>query len=134
MDEIISLFPETFNLDAFLNSVEELNRQLASCKIVITSRNDVFDFDLMDKYEHLDKFQLLGFDESACETYLKRRFRNLPQSESLKNKVLSNIKPLLESDEKQRILPFVVDLLSSLAEDSTDEEVNIELSFNGKKY
>ena len=134
MDEIISLFPETFNLDLFLNSIEELNRQLASCKIVITSRNDVFDLNLMEKYEHLDKFQLLGFDEPACETYLKRRFRNLPKSESLKNKVLSNVKPLLHSDEKQRILPFVVDLLSSLAEDSTDEDVSIELSFSGKNY
>ncbi|WP_286696011.1 TIR domain-containing protein [Spongiibacter sp. UBA1325] len=134
MDEIISLFPETLDLDAFLKSIEDLNRQLASCKIVITSRNDVFDFELMEKYEHLDKYQLLGFDESACESYLARRFRNLPQPEALKQKVLSNIKPLLKSDEKQRILPFVVDLLSSLAEDSSDDEVNIELSFDGKNY
>ncbi|MCZ4253040.1 NACHT domain-containing protein [Pseudoalteromonas shioyasakiensis] len=134
MDEIISLFPETLDLDAFFESIEDLNRQLASCKIVITSRNDVFDFELMEKYEHLDKYQLLGFDESACESYLSRRFRNLPQSEALKQKVLSNISPLLKSDEKQRILPFVVDLLSSLAEDSSDEEVNIELSFDGKNY
>lgn len=134
MDEIISLFPETLDLDAFLKSIEDLNRQLASCKIVITSRNDVFDFELMEKYEHLDKYQLLGFDESACESYLGRRFRKLPQPEALKQKVLSNIRPLLKSDEKQRILPFVVDLLSSLAEDSSDDEVNIELSFDGKNY
>ncbi|MES2675141.1 MAG: TIR domain-containing protein [Pseudomonadota bacterium] len=134
MDEIISLFPETFNLDLFLKSIEELNSQLASCKVVITSRNDVFDLALMEKYEHLHRFQLLGFDEAACESYLKRRFRHLSQSESLKNKVLSNIRPLLQSDEKQRILPFVVDLLSSLAEDSSDEDVSIDLSFNGKNY
>ena len=101
MDEIISLFPETLDLDAFLKSIEDLNRQLASCKIVITSRNDVFDFDLMEKYEHLDKYQLLGFDESACESYLGRRFRKLPQTEALKKKVLSNIRPLLKSDEKK---------------------------------
>lgn len=134
MDEIISLFPETLDLDAFLKSIEDLNRQLASCKIIITSRNDVFDFELMEKYEHLDKYQLLGFDESACESYLKRRFKRLAQPEALKQKVLSNIRPLLISDEKQRILPFVVDLLSSLAEDSSDDEVNIDLSFDGKKY
>jgi len=134
MDEIISLFPESFNLDSFLKSIEDLNRQLASCKIVITSRNDVFDLTLMEKYEHLDKFQLLGFDESACESYLKKRFRNLPQPEALKRKVLSNIKPLLKSDENQRILPFVVDLLSSLVEDSSNEEVSIKLSFDGKNY
>lgn len=134
MDEIISLFPESFDLDAFLRSIEELNQQLASCKIVITSRNDVFDFSLMEKYEYFDKYQLLGFDESACESYLNRRFRSLQQSEALKQKVLSNIRPLLKSDENQRILPFVVDLLSSLAEDSSNDEVSIDLSFDGKKY
>lgn len=134
MDEIISLFPETLNLESFLKSIEDLNRQLASCKIVITSRNDVFDLELMEKFEHLDKYQLLGFDESACESYLSRRFRKLAQPDALKQKVLSNIRPLLISDEKQRILPFVVDLLSSLAEDSSDDEVNIDLSFDGKEY
>ncbi|AVQ86232.1 hypothetical protein C7R88_02250 [Plesiomonas shigelloides] len=134
MDEIISLFPESFDLDSFLKSIEELNCQLASCKIVITSRNDVFDFELMEKYEHFDKYQLLGFDESACESYLTRRFRTLQHPEALKQKVLSNIRPLLKSDENQRILPFVVDLLSSLAEDSSNDEVSIALSFDGKKY
>lgn len=134
MDEIISLFPDSFDLDSFLKSIDELNRQLASCKIIITARNDVFDLVLMEKYEHLDKFQLLGFDESACESYLNRRFRRFDQADALKQKVMSNIRPLLTSDENQRILPFVVDLLSSLAEDSPSDEANIDLSFDGKKY
>ena len=53
MDEIISLFPEGFNLDLFLKSIEELNQQLALCKIVLTSRNDVFNLELMKKYEYI---------------------------------------------------------------------------------
>lgn len=136
MDEIISLFPERFNLDSFLNSIDELNRQLASCKIVITSRNDVFDLNLMEKYEYFDKYCLLGFDESACESYLSRRFRHLEQADTLKRKVLGSIKPLIDSDENQRVLPFIVDLLSTLAEESDDEQdtVNFALSFDGKKY
>lgn len=136
MDEIISLFPEGFYLDSFLNSIDQLNRQLASCKILITSRNDVFSLELMEKYDRLDKYCLLGFDEAACEKYLSRRFRGLEHAEILKRKVLANIQSLIESDEKQRILPFVVDLLSSLAEDSSDDKDNIriDLSFEGKSY
>jgi len=83
-----------------------------------------------------DKYCLLGFDEPACEQYLKRRFKSLEHSDIIKKRVLKNIKPLIESDENQRILPFVVDLLSSLAEDSTDNQENdkVDLSFDGKKY
>lgn len=136
MDEIISLFPERFNLDSFLNSIDELNRQLASCKIVITSRNDVFDLNLMEKYEYFDKYCLLGFDELACENYLSIRFKKLEQADILKRKVLSSIKPLIDSDENQRVLPFIVDLLSTLAEESNDDQevANFALSFDGKKY
>ncbi|WP_265460793.1 hypothetical protein, partial [Aeromonas salmonicida] len=79
---------------------------------------------------------LLGFDESACENYLSRRFRKLEQAELLKKKVLGSIKPLIDSDENQRVLPFIVDLLSTLAEESNDDQevANFALSFDGKKY
>ena len=136
MDEIISLFPEGLNLELFLESIEQLNRQLASCKIIITSRNDVFPAELMEKYDNLDKYRLLGFDEDACEKYLTRRFKDLEHKDKLKNKVLNSIRPLIKSDEKQRIFPFVVDLLSSLAEDFNEdpESAKIDLSFDGKNY
>ncbi len=136
MDEIISLFPERFNLDLFLDSIEDLNKQLASCKIVITSRNDVFDLSLMKKYENLNKYYLFGFDESACNQYLRRRFKSFEHSEVMIKKVIRNIKPLIESDENERVLPFVVDLLSSLVEDSEHdpEDSTFNLSFDGKKY
>tara|TARA_R110002167_G_C12702038_1_gene653666 strand:+ start:5491 stop:8352 length:2862 start_codon:yes stop_codon:yes gene_type:complete len=136
MDEIISLFQGGFDIDLFLSSIEDLNKQLTSCKILITSRNDVFDLKLMEKYKNINKYYLLGFDEGACEKYLSRRFRNLDYSEVMKRKVLDNVKPLIDSDDNQRILPFVVDLLSTLAEDSSSDQdsVSIDLTFDGKKY
>lgn len=136
MDEIISIFPEGFNLNLFLQSINNLNNELALCKIVITSRNDVFDVGLMDRYDGLNKYYLFGFDIDACNKYLGRRFRDYPSSEDMTRKVIKNITPLISSDEHQRILPFVVDLLSTLVEDSISDgnEIDLTLSFEGKKY
>ncbi|ENF8750701.1 TIR domain-containing protein [Vibrio fluvialis] len=135
MDEIISLFPEGFNLDGFLESIDKLNSELASCRIIITSRNDVFDQDTIESYERLTKYNLLGFDLEACNQYLKRRFRGFEFSDVMIKKVTTNIEPLISSDENKRILPFVIDLLSSLVEDSVeDNDLDIQLSFRGKTY
>ena len=116
MDEIISIFPEGFNLHRFFESINNLNNELALCKIIITSRNDVFDTGVMDRYDGLNKYYLFGFDISACKKYLNQRFRKYTSSDDMTRKVLKNIKPLISSDEHQRILPFVVDLLSTLVE------------------
>lgn len=135
MDEIISLFPEGFNLDGFMDSIDKLNSELASCRIIITSRNDVFDADTIDKYDGLTKYNLLGFDREACNKYLIRRFKGYNAPEDMLKKVIANIEPLISSDENKRILPFVVDLLSTLVEDSVeDNSLDINLSFHGKEY
>lgn len=135
MDEIISLFPEGFNLGGFMESIDKLNNELASCRIIITSRNDVFDADEIERYEGLAKYNLLGFDLNACNQYLKRRFRDYDSPDDMLKKVIGNIEPLISSDENNRILPFVVDLLSTLVEDSIEENSrDINLSFHGKKY
>lgn len=135
MDEIISLFPEGFNLDGFMGSIDKLNSELASCRIIITSRNDVFDADEIEKYDGLTKYNLIGFDLDACNKYLNRRFRGYESPDDMLKKVIANIEPLISSDENNRILPFVVDLLSTLVEDSVEENsLDINLSFRGKKY
>jgi len=48
--------------------------------------------------------------------------------------VQSNIAPLISRDENQRILPFIVDLLSSVVENSEGEYSRFELSFEDKDY
>ncbi|MFI0471829.1 NACHT domain-containing protein [Halomonas sp. HMF6819] len=135
MDEIISLFPEGFNFDRFLSSIDKLNNELASCRVLITSRNDVFDTQSIENYEGLTKYNLLGFDSEACNKYLERRFRTYESADAMRKKVIANIEPLISADEKNRVLPFVVDLLATLVEDSfEDNNFEMKLSFHGKKY
>ncbi|MDX8130124.1 TIR domain-containing protein [Methylomonas sp. OY6] len=135
IDEFISIFPEMFNLDLFLQSIDDLNNELASSKIIVTSRNDVFNEAITAKYENIDKYNLLGFDNKACDKYLKKRFGKYDNSEKMIRKVLSNIEPLIIKDKDERIMPFIVDLLSSIVEDASEnDDIRLDLSFDGKDY
>lgn len=135
LDELISLFPEGFDIDSFLASIDELNKELASCKVILTSRNDVISNDTAERFPNINKYKLLGFDTSSCEKYLRKRFKKFDNHERMIKKVLSNIEPLISKDEDERILPFIVDLLSSLVEGANDgDDFNFELSFDGKEY
>jgi hypothetical protein len=134
LDEIIPLFHEGFDVNLFLKSIDDLNKQMNSSKIVITSRNDVITNELMSTYSNISKFMLLGFDEKTCEKYLEKRFKPYNNCEQMIKAVQSNIKPLISRDENQRILPFIVDLLSSIVESSKGGDSKLELSFDDKNY
>ncbi|WP_179946537.1 toll/interleukin-1 receptor domain-containing protein [Photobacterium leiognathi] len=135
LDELITLFPEGFDIESFLKSIDELNRELASSKVILTSRNDVFSEELASNYSNLNKYKLIGFDIETCRKYLEKRFSKFSNSDWMIRKALNNIEPLITKDENQRILPFVVDLLASLIETSNAEEgFDFKLSFEGKDY
>ncbi|HDZ3049621.1 TPA: ATP-binding protein [Klebsiella pneumoniae] len=134
LDEIIPLFHEGFDVDLFLQSVDDLNKQMNSSKIIMTSRNDVITDELMSKYSNINKYMLLGFDESTCQRYLEKRFRKFANNDQMIKAVQSNIKPLISKDENQRILPFIVDLLSSIAENSSGTDSKLELFFEERDY
>ena len=135
LDELISLFPDGFDIDSFLTSIDDLNKELASCKVILTSRNDVISDDTVEKFPNINKYKLLGFDTNSCEKYLRKRFKKFDNHERMIKKVLNNIEPLISKDEDERILPFIVDLLSSLVEGANDgDEFQFELSFDGKEY
>ncbi len=134
LDEIIPLFQDGFDIDQFLKSIDELNKQMNSSKIIITSRNDVITDKLMATYSNINKFLLLGFDEDTCERYLQKRFKPYENKSKMIQSVQTNITPLISKDENQRILPFIVDLLSSIVEDSSGLDSKFELSFEDKDY
>ncbi|HFZ1935392.1 TIR domain-containing protein [Serratia marcescens] len=134
LDEIVPLFQEGFDIDLFLRSIDDLNKQMKSSKIIITSRNDIITDELVSTYSNINKFMLLGFDEVACQKYLEKRFRKYDIQEQMIKAVKSNIKPLISKDENQRILPFIVDLLSSIVENSRGNDSRLELTFEDKDY
>ncbi|EJB8540397.1 TIR domain-containing protein [Vibrio parahaemolyticus] len=137
LDELTSIFPEGFELESFLKSIDEINKELASSKVLLTSRNDVISDELYNKFNNINKYTLLGFDKVTCKRYLTKRFSAYEEEskERMIKKSLYNINPLIERDSNQRILPFVVDLLSSLVEKSRkNESIDFSLSFDGKNY
>lgn len=119
MDEFISLFHQRFNVVNFFQSVFDLNEQLGQSKIIITTRNDVFNEKLLSEDSRIEKFKLLGFDKQTCDKYLMRRFRKYPEPDTLCLQVYDLIKPINEfSKNEDRILPFIIDLFSTQLEDS----------------
>lgn len=119
MDEFISLFHQRFNVVNFFQSVFDLNEQLGQSKIIITTRNDVFNEKLLSEDSRIEKFKLLGFDKQTCDKYLMRRFRKYPEPDKLCLQVYDLIKPINEfSKNEDRILPFIIDLFSTQLEDS----------------
>ncbi|MGO3455781.1 MAG: TIR domain-containing protein [Marinomonadaceae bacterium] len=70
LDELIPLFHEGFDVELFLKSIDDLNKEMNSSKIIITSRNDVISDALVSTYSNLSKFMLLGFDDKTCKKYL----------------------------------------------------------------
>lgn len=135
LDELMPLFPEGFDIDSFLKSIDDLNREMSSSKVIITSRNDVISDDLVSKYSNLSKFLLLGFDNNTCQKYFEKRFKKYDNCEQMIKAAQTSVTPLISKDENQRILPFIVDLLSAIVEESLDyDNYKFELSFEDKDY
>lgn len=136
LDEIISLFPETFDLSAFMGSLVQLNDQLAENRVIITTRDSVFehlDESIMERFE---QYYLRGFDADICERYFKKRFKSLDEAEKLERKAMAMVEPLLQQDFHGTIFPCVVDCIATVFEDSIEEgeAPNLLFSMQGKPY
>jgi len=134
IDELISIFPDNFNLEKFINSIVALNKQLGNGKILLTSRNDIFSGDILLDKDEIKKVTLLGFDKQTCVKYLEKRFRKYPNSANYIELVMKNVSQMLLSEENEHVLPFFIDLISRLVEESNGVSVDFDLSFNEKKY
>ncbi|PPC76780.1 hypothetical protein C4K68_13720 [Pokkaliibacter plantistimulans] len=135
LDELIPLFHEGFDIESFLQSIDELHKEMNSSKLIITSRNDVISEEMVSRYSNLSKYMLLGFDDKTCKKYLDKRFGHYTNHEKMIKAAESNITPLISKDKNQRILPFIVDLLSSIVEDSQgSDSLKLESSFEDKDY
>jgi hypothetical protein len=134
IDELLSIFTENFNLEAFFDSIIEINNQLGNSKIILTSRNDIFAGESLKEKEEIKKLNLLGFDEITCHKYLKKRFKKHPDLNVYCDSVMSHVKQILTSEENDHVLPFFVDLISELVEENEGKEINFDLSLQDKNY
>ena len=134
IDELVSIFHENFHIESFVNSIIDINNQLGSSKILLTSRDDIFSSESLDGRDEIKKLTLLGFDEQTCEKYLCKRFNNYAQRQKYTETVMTHIRKILEQDRDEHVLPFFVDLISGVVEENKGENISFDLSLQSKEY
>lgn len=121
LDEFTSLFHDRFNLDSFLTSLRTLHEQLGSSRVLLTTRNSLLIDDGRLKDLQIAKYELLGFDATACEKYINRRFRGYQNQTALVQKVLTQIEKVRLHDHEKRVVPFFADIAATVVEDELRE-------------
>ncbi len=140
LDEIITLFQESFYLKEFLNSLEELNLQLGRTKIIITSRQNIIETnDYISSDENIDIAYLKGFEEDNWEHYMNLRFNKYVDVSKYTKKVNKYIDTLLKLSNQDKnekvILPFFMDLICGIVEDDfSDNKSNLIIETIGNEY
>jgi hypothetical protein len=140
LDEIISLFQESFYLDEFLTSLEELNLQLGKSKVIITSRLNILENNsYLENDENINIAYLKGFEEDNWEHYMNLRFNKYNDvTKYIKrvNKYIDTLLQLSSQDKKERvILPFFMDLICGIVEDDfSDGKSNLIINTIGNEY
>lgn len=140
LDEIISLFQESFYLSEFLTSLEELNLQLGKSKVIITSRLNILENNnYLDCDENINITYLKGFEEDNWEHYMNLRFNKYNDVTKYIKKVNKYIDTLLQlssQDKNERvILPFFMDLICGIVEDDfSDGKSNLIINAMGNEY
>lgn len=128
LDELTSIFQGKFKLDEFLKSISELHEQMGKSRILLTSRsNNLFDENSLLDYK-IDSYELLGFDESSCKKYSRKRFGKYSNSTDIIEKLDQSIKDLVAIDQSKRVLPFYIDVVATIFEQQHNE--GNPISFN----
>lgn len=128
LDEFTSIFPEQFDLNVFLSSISAFNAELGDSYFILTSRDDLAFSDSYLESLNINKCTLLGFKTDNCEAYLNQRFSKYRASE----RIVSIIKSKIENSslyEDHRVIPFFVDVISTMYEDNLAEDGDSELHF-----
>lgn len=128
LDEFTSIFPEKFDINLFLSSISAFNAELGDSYFILTSREDIAFSDEHLESLNINKLTLLGFKTSNCKNYLNQRFSKYHSAE----RIISVITSKIENSslyEEQRVIPFFVDVISTMYEDNLEEDENSELHF-----
>ncbi|MFM5640367.1 NACHT domain-containing NTPase [Aeromonas veronii] len=126
LDEIESKLKEKFNLDAFIDSVIELNDTYLNCSVIITSRDN--NSEKFDRNK-VNVYQFKGFDDSLIKKYLEVRYNKKSKYSGLgcDRKVLEYVSKLsLDNDKK--VTPLIMRLLCELVESQGADQPTIPTS------
>ncbi|WGL28915.1 NACHT domain-containing protein [Pectobacterium brasiliense] len=130
LDELSSIFGDKFELISFLKSLAQLHDELGETRILLTTReNNVISQELIESL-NINSYDLLGFKIENCIKYLKTRFKNNDDKDTITSKIITQIEKCSLSGES-RIIPFFVDVIANIYEDnlnSDDSENEFNLS------
>lgn len=130
LDEFVSLFPETFNLDLFLASLDQFHSELGSSAVLLTTRNSQLVEHARLEELSIERYDLLGFDKPTCESYLRRRFQKYPNGQAIAAKVQSQIDKVQLCDQDARVVPFFADIAATVVEDSIKDNTTEDLEIS----
>ncbi|MBF4335029.1 NACHT domain-containing protein [Vibrio anguillarum] len=122
LDEFPSIFGDKFDTSVLLTSISESHSQLGKSRILITSRDTKFVDS--EQFSQLDikKYELLGFKESDCKRYIRKRFRG--KADNIDN-IASMIVSILQENTfemDERVIPFILVQICNIYESSDSIE------------
>lgn len=120
LDEFPSIFGDKFDTETLLSSISDSHSQLGKSRILITSRDTKFvETEKFDNL-HIKKYDLLGFNESDCKKYIRKRFKGkVEELEVIVNMIVAILREnTFELDD--RVTPFILVQICNIYESSVD--------------
>lgn len=137
LDEFASILQERFSVNDFLASIHDSHQQMGKGQVILTSRNMAFMDNLALGDVGVKCHELLGFDEVSRAKYIRKRFSKYSKSSdiiSLFDKYINQLQHF--GDQHDRIVPFFVDIVSTIFEEQLDEhdKISFEISSEDRDY
>lgn len=137
LDEFASILQERFSVADFLSSIRESHQQMGKGQVILTSRNMAFVDNVALDDVAVRSHELLGFDEASRAKYIRKRFSKYSKSDdviALFAKYISQLQSF--GDQHDRIVPFFVDIVSTIFEEQLSEhdKISFEISSEDKDY
>lgn len=124
LDELSSLFQGQFDVGSFLESLKQLHDQLGSSNVLLTTRHNVVDQIADLEALAIERYELLGFDTESCKRYVTRRLQGYASGSAMIERVMAQVAKIRIQDDDGRIIPFLADISTTVAEDSLAEGKN----------
>lgn len=137
LDEFASILQERFSLPDFLMSIHDSHQQMGRSQVILTSRNIAFTENVALDDMGIQTHELLGFDESSRAKYIRKRFNKYNKTDDLISLFDRYIDQLEQfGDHHKRIVPFFVDMVSTIFEEQLSEQgkISFEISSEDKDY
>lgn len=137
LDEFASILQDRFSVVDFLISIHDAHQQMGRSQVILTSRNMNFINDVALDDVGIQCHELLGFDEGSRAKYIRKRFSKYDKVEEVTGLFDKYIYQLERFGEHEsRIVPFFVDIVSTIFEEQLDEQgkISFEISAEDKDY